>query len=157
MVVKFPLMAMGQFLESDRYRMFSKAFGNSFVENELFIILLITGPKRSATDLIIFRGGSKGPGALFWLIFFSRWIINSSDTCGSGRFIPLENHAFETGGHIAVRFEKKEFIVSAIWPFDIGPLVSLLNKVKPVGRFKLHICLTFLHHCFVFPIFTLSL
>lgn len=39
--------------------------GNSVVENELFMMLHIIGPKRSATDLIIFRGGSKGPGALF--------------------------------------------------------------------------------------------
>jgi hypothetical protein len=46
------------------------------------MILHITGPKRSAADLIIFKGGSKGPGALFWLIFFNRWTINSSDTCG---------------------------------------------------------------------------
>jgi hypothetical protein len=35
-------------------------FGNYFVENELFMILHIIGPKRSAADLIIFRGGSKG-------------------------------------------------------------------------------------------------
>jgi hypothetical protein len=35
--------------------------GNYFVENELFMLLHITGPKRSAADLIIFRGGSKGP------------------------------------------------------------------------------------------------
>ena len=64
--------------------------GNYFVENELFMILHITGPKKSAADLIIFRGGSKGPGALFWLIFFNRWTINSSDTCGRGVSIPLE-------------------------------------------------------------------
>jgi hypothetical protein len=31
--------------------------GNYFVENELFMILHITGPKRSGADFIIFRGG----------------------------------------------------------------------------------------------------
>ena len=37
-----------------------------------------TGPKRSAADFIIFRGGSKGPGALFWFIVFSLLTTNSS-------------------------------------------------------------------------------
>ena len=83
--------------------------GNYFVENELFMILHITGPKRSAADLIIFRGGSKGPGALiplFWLVFFNRWTINSSDTCGRGVSIPLENHDCENGGYSDVKLKK---------------------------------------------------
>ena len=120
------------------------------------MILHITGPKRSATDLIIFRGGSKGPGALFWLIFFNRWTIDSSDTCERGVSIPLGNQDCETGGYSDVKLEKKQFMVSAISPFDSGAFVSLLNKVKPVERLRLQICLTFFHHCLELLDFTLS-
>jgi hypothetical protein len=49
-------------------------------------------------------------------------------------YIPLENHDCENGGYSDVKLEKKQFIVSAISPFDSGAFVSLLNKVKPVER-----------------------
>ena len=86
--------------------------GNSLFQNEWFIMLHKTGPKRSAADFIIFRGGSKGPGALFWFIVFSLLTTNSSIMCGSGG--PLEIHDGETGGYCEVRLEKKELIYSAI-------------------------------------------
>ena len=71
-----------------------------------------TGPKRSAADFIIFRGGSKGSGALFWFIFLSLLTTNSSVMCGSGG--PPEIHDGETGGYCEVKLEKKVLMYSTI-------------------------------------------
>ena len=49
--------------------------GNYFVENELFMLLHITGPKRSVADLIILRGGSKGPIQPFRLLTVARLFL----------------------------------------------------------------------------------